>query len=174
MYTTSCTLLRVSTSHPLSFKPFEQTRIDILLVNKNPLLLIYSIFKRTTSVEFNLSDHRSFSSNNSSRKFPQVIYPNNYQEKKHSRNNPSFDRRKKIQNRVTPPPFSSSLTFVTFVPFEPHSSSFHRISTLFSTSDFAPYNTRRRDAQQSFENLWRGPPPPIPQRKGGGRDSRFL
>lgn len=168
MYTTSCTLLRVSTSHPLSFK---RTRIDIL-VNKNPLLLIYSIFKRTT--EFNLSDHRSFSSNNSSRKFPQVIYPNNYQEKKHSRNNPSFDRRKKIQNRVTPPPFSSSLTFVTFVPFEPHSSSFHRISTLFSTSDFAPYNTRRRDAQQSFENLWRGPPPPIPQRKGGGRDSRFL
>lgn len=149
MYTTSCTLLRVSTSHPLSFK---RTRIDIL-VNKNPLLLIYSIFKRTTSVEFNLSDHRSFSSNNSSRKFPQVIYPNNYQEKKHSRNNPSFDRGKKIQNRVTPPPFSSSLTFVTFVPFEPHSSSFHRISTLFSTSDFAPYNTRRRDAQQSFENL---------------------
>lgn len=147
MYTTSCTLLRVSTSHPLSFK---RTRIDIL-VNKNPLLLIYSIFKRTTSVEFNLSDHRSFSSNNSSRKFPQVIYPNNYQEKKHSRNNPSFDRGKKIQNRVTPPPFSSSLTFVTFVPFEPHSSSFHHISTLFS--DFAPYNTRRRDAQQSFENL---------------------
>lgn len=139
----------------LIFKAFERRRIDP--VNKFPTQTSWTNIPRD---DF------------------QLMYPKtSYQRKEHSQNNPPFEEKNRVQlilpwwtlfsSLNTVSPFVFPRPFVTFGPKHSSAPSFHRISALFPPVILPrhPIYTCRIHTQR-FENLWRSPPPPIPQPGG--------
>lgn len=141
--TPSCTLLRVSTSHPLSLK--------------------HSNEEEDRSRE--QISHPNFMNEHSSRDDFQLMYPKtSYQRKEHSQNNPPFEEKNRVQlilpwwtlfsSLNTVSPFVFPRPFVTFGPKHSSAPSFHRISALFPPVILPrhPIYTCRIHTQR-FENL---------------------